>query len=177
MSELVATQYGNVDNFLDAIEYAAKYENDDTSNDEDEENLPFGDLSEVKGIGPAALSSLISFSKEEVLVNAAKDLAAALKVHEEIQPTVVNANDENDQESSLFEGMTVVFTGTLPGMSRTAAQTLVKKLGAKSTPNSVSKSTTLVIEGEKGGKKANQARDLDIRVITADEFLEMIPKT
>jgi DNA ligase (NAD+) len=173
-SQLLASQYGNLASFLDALEYASKYEND-SSCDENVDDNPFGALAEVKGIGPAALSALLSFSKEEVLVKAANDLAKALKVHDEYQPAVVESvKDENDTKPAPFEGMTVVFTGTLPGMSRTAAHTAVMQLGAKATPNTVSKSTTLVIEGEKGGKKAKQARDLGIRVMTAEEFLEMI---
>ena len=70
--------------------------------------------------------------------------------------------------------MTVVFTGALPGMSRTMAQNAVKELGAKATPNTVSKATTLVVEGDKGGKKARQARKLDIRVIDSTEFMKLI---
>ena len=48
------------------------------------------------------------------------------------------------------------------------------RMGAKSTPGTVSKSTSLVVEGEKGGKKAQQARNLGVRVIEAEEFLKMI---
>ena len=70
--------------------------------------------------------------------------------------------------------MTVVFTGSIPGTSRTVAQKIVKELGAKSTPNTVSKSTTLVVEGEKGGKKARQAKELGVRVIDYTEFMKMI---
>ncbi len=171
-SQLLASKYGNVTSFLGALDDASKYEND-TSSDEDEDEPPFGTLSEVKGIGPAALSALLSFSKEEVLVKAAKDLAGALKVHEENQPAA-ESNNQSDSEPSPFEGLTVVFTGAVPGMSRAAAQAVVMSKGAKATPNSISKSTGLVVEGEKGGKKAKQARDLGLRVITAEEFLEMI---
>jgi DNA ligase (NAD+) len=81
---------------------------------------------------------------------------------------------KNSEEPSPFEGMTVVFTGTLPGMSRTVAQNTVKELGAKATPNTVSKSTSLVIEGEKGGKKAGVAKNMGIRVIGYEEFMAMI---
>ena len=59
-------------------------------------------------------------------------------------------------------------------MSRAAAQAIVVNKGAKGTPSAVSKSTSLVVEGDKGGKKAKQARELGIRVITANDFLEMI---
>ena len=169
---MLASQYGNVTSFLDALNDASKYESG-ASSDEDVDDSPFGTLSEVKGIGPAALSALLSFSKEEVLVKAAKDLAGALKVHGENQ-TAVESSNQSDSEPSRFEGLTIVFTGAVPGMSRAAAQALVMSNGAKATPNTVSKATGLVIEGEKGGKKAKQARDLGLRVITADEFLEMI---
>ena len=165
---MLASKYGNVTSFLDALGDASKYDNEDV------DNSPFETLSEVKGIGPAALSALLSFSKEEVLVKAAKDLAKALKVHKEIQVGVESIKDENDSEPSPFEGLTVVFTGTLPSLSRAAARAIVMDKGAKGTPNTISKSTSLVVEGEKGGKKAKQARDLGIRVITADEFFEMI---
>ena len=170
---MLASQYGNVTSFLDTLDEASESVND-ASSDDSVDDSPFGTLSEVKGIGPAALSALLSFSKEEVLVKAAKDLAKALKVHKENQAADESIDGENDTDSSPFEGLTVVFTGAVPGMSRTAAQAVVKQLGAKATPNTVSKSTGLVVEGEKGGKKANQARDLGIRVITADDFLQII---
>eukprot|EP00984_Skeletonema_dohrnii_P009367 scaffold3593_cov164-Skeletonema_dohrnii-CCMP3373.AAC.3 len=172
-SQLLASQYGNVTRFLDTLDEASEYVND-ASSDDSVDDSPFGTLSEVKGIGPAALSALLSFSKEEVLVKAAKDLAKALKVHKENQVADESIDGRNDTDSSPFEGLTVVFTGAVPGMSRTAAQAVVKQLGAKATPNTVSKSTGLVVEGEKGGKKANQARDLGIRVIAADDFLQII---
>ncbi len=171
-SRLLASKYVNVTSFLDALDEASKYDSDDASS-KDVDDSPFRTLSEVKGIGPAALSALLSFSKEEVLVKAAKDLAGALKVHEENQTAVEN-NNQSDSELSPFEGLTVVFTGAVPSMSRAAAQALVMSKGAKATPNSISKSTSIVVEGEKGGKKAKQARDLGLRVITAEEFLEMI---
>ena len=47
-------------------------------------------------------------------------------------------------------------------------------MGAKSTPGSISKSTSLVVEGEKGGSKVKKARDLGIRVIDSIEFLRIL---
>jgi DNA ligase (NAD+) len=173
-SQLVASTYGSVTSFLDALDEAAKYVDDVPIHDESGGSTPFEALAEVKGIGPAAIAALLSFSKEEVLMRAAKDLSKALKVHDESPPTSKSMVVKNSEEPSPFEGMTVVFTGTLPGMSRTVAQNTVKELGAKATPNTVSKSTSLVIEGEKGGKKAKQAKDMGIRVIGYEEFIAMI---
>lgn len=174
-SQLVASTYGNVTSFLDALDEASKHVDDAPNNDKSGGSPPFEALAEVKGIGPAAIAALLSFSKEEVLMKAAKDLSKALNVHDESPPASKKSTEmKNSEEPSPFEGMTVVFTGTLPGVSRTVAQNTVKELGAKATPNTVSKSTSLVIEGDKGGKKAKQAKDLGIRVIGYDEFMAMI---
>ncbi|KAL7456774.1 hypothetical protein ACHAWC_008244 [Mediolabrus comicus] len=173
-SQLVASTYGNASSFLDALDEAAKYVDDAPNDDESGDSTPFEALTEVKGIGPAAIAALLSFSKEEVLMKAAKALSKALKVHDESPPTSKSMVVKNSEEPSPFEGMTVVFTGTLPDMPRTVAQNTVKELGAKATPNTVSKSTSLVIEGEKGGKKAKQAKELGIRIISYKEFMTMI---
>jgi DNA ligase (NAD+) len=173
-SQLVARFFGDVDSFLTALENLSKYEIDSSFGNENVDDLPFGALAKVKGIGPVALSSLLSFAKDPLLMKVAKDLAKALQVQEESQSVAKSIGMENTNQPSLFQGMTVVFTGTLPGLSRASAQSAVKLLGAKATPNTVSKATTLVIEGEKGGKKAKQARDLGIHVMGYDEFLEMI---
>jgi NAD-dependent DNA ligase len=38
----------------------------------------------------------------------------------------------------------------------------------------VGKSTAIVVEGDKGGKKAKQARELGIHAVDSDEFMEMM---
>ena len=179
VSQLIASAYGNVKSFLKAMEESSLY-------DEDRDTPPFATLTgedgseKVKGIGPTAISALVSFSKEKVLMKAAKDLADVLTIHDDRSHNATSAESststegDGDQKPSLFEGMTVVFTGSIPGMSRTMAQNAVKELGAKATPNTVSKSTTLVVEGEKGGKKATQARELGVRVVDYTEFMKMI---
>ena len=74
--------------------------------------------------------------------------------------------------------MTVVFNyGSLPGMSRTMAQHAVKVLmGAKLTPNTVSKSTSLVVDGDQEGlsKKSQKACELGIRAINYTKFIRLI---
>ena len=186
-SQLIASTYGSVDSFLEALDEASLYNNNGTELEEEDGNdsitkTPFAILTgndgseKVKGIGPTAISALLSFSKEEVLMKAAKDLAAVLIVHDDISRKSMNATINNESGPSQFAGKTIVFTGTLPGMSRTVAQTTVKALGAKATPNTVSKATDMVVEGEKGGKKARQARGLGVHVIDYTEFMKLIGK-
>jgi len=187
-SQLVASTYGDVDSFLNAVEEASLYNTNGSYTDEVGEEKPMPpfaaligwDGSErVKGIGPTAIAALIAFSREKVLVNAAKDLASVLTIHKDrgritSDATTSGRSDEGTRKKSPFEGMTVVFTGTLPGMSRTSAQNSVKDLGGQIVP-AVSKSTTLVVEGEVGmSKKAKKAREHGIRVIDYTEFMRLI---
>ena len=72
-----------------------------------------------------------------------------------------------------FEGMTFVLTGTLPTMSRSEAEALIKKFGGK-TSSSVSKKTSVVLAGEEAGGKLTKATNLGIRIIDEEEFLRMI---
>jgi len=190
VSQLIASAYGDVDSFLKALDEASLYtDNINGDEEEDEENnnesklIPFATLTgddtseKVKGIGPTAISAMVSFSKEGVLLKAANDLANVLTVHSVDNNTNITSTTNQGGitgKQLQFKDMTVVFTGSIPGMSRTVAQKTVKELGAKSTPNTVSKSTTLVVEGEKGGKKARQAKELGVRVIDYTEFMKMI---
>ena len=186
-SQLVASTYGNVELFLNAVEESSLYDIEEIYNDEvNGEKLmpPFAALTgwdgseRVKGVGPTAIAALIAFSREKVLVQAAKDLASVLTVHDDGSRDTSDANssrsDEGARGKKPFEGMTVVFTGTLPGMSRMTAQKTVKDLGGQIVP-AVSKSTTLVVEGGEGtSNKARKARELGIRVIDYAEFMRLI---
>ena len=171
-SQLIASSYKNVNAFINALDEASTF---DDFNIIDNAPHPFALLTgdeasdKVKGIGPVALSSLLAYSKEEVLMKAAKDLTNGLTIHDDSAPQL----DGFNKYDSLFKDMSIAFTGTLP-ISRTAAQNAVKARGAKSTPNTISKSTTLVVVGEKGGKKAKQASEMGIQVMDADEFMKLI---
>ena len=52
---------------------------------------------------------------------------------------------------------------------------LLPSLGAKAT-GSVSKNTDYVLAGEKAGSKLTKAQELGIKVLTEQEFLEMVAK-
>jgi len=186
VSRLVAARYGNARAFLDALDDASKFDYASLERPDPEDGgeggngtavLPFAALTgddgseRVKGIGPAALSSLHAFSREESLMGAARKLEAALSVRDDAGSAEGGAAPG---PGAPLHGMAVVFTGTIPGLSRSEAKAAAMRMGAKSTPGTVSKSTSLVVEGEKGGKKAQQARNLGVRVIEAEEFLKMI---
>jgi DNA ligase (NAD+) len=65
--------------------------------------------------------------------------------------------------------MTVVVTGSVPGMTRNEGNEAVERLGGRSS-NSVSKSTDLVVVGEGAGSKAARAGQLAVPTMPADRF-------
>ena len=76
-----------------------------------------------------------------------------------------------ESAESYFAGKTVVLTGSLSRYSRDEAAALIEKSGGR-TSASVSKKTDLVIAGEKAGSKLARARQLEVSVITEEEFEE-----
>ena len=61
-------------------------------------------------------------------------------------------------------------------MSRDQARITVEELGAK-TASSVSKKVNYVVAGEEAGSKLDKARQLGIKVMTEQEFLDMVEKS
>ena len=75
--------------------------------------------------------------------------------------------------SALLEGKTFVFTGELETMTREQAQNLAKENGAK-VSGSVSSKTYAVIAGKDAGSKLKKAEELNIKILTETDFLNLI---
>jgi DNA ligase (NAD+) len=177
-SALLAAAYGNVDTFLNDVELAAKIRNDTGVEDPDPDSFAVlrEETEATKGIGPAVLSSLEAFAMEKDLVKAARELARMVRVLDDTSQALIQSldNDAVPSEAKPLLGMSVVFTGAIADLSRSAAKKLAVEMGAKSTPGTISKTTSLVVAGAKGGKKLDQAEKLGVRVIDADEFLAIV---
>lgn len=78
-----------------------------------------------------------------------------------------------EDTSDKLAGMTIVVTGTLPNLGRKEIEELIVKNGGKAT-GSVSKKTSLLVAGEAAGSKLTKAMDLGIKVVSEEEFLELI---
>lgn len=171
-SALLAGAYGKVDGFLTDVEAVSKladpYEESFAVLREDNEA--------TKGIGPSLLSALVEFSLQPELVKAAVSLANSISVHDEqaarsdspVDPTDVGA------ANGPLAGLKIVFTGGVSGLSRSKAKEMAKAMGAKTISNAVSKSTDLVVAGAKGGKKLEEAEKHGVRILSGDEFLQMV---
>ncbi|MBR6535549.1 MAG: NAD-dependent DNA ligase LigA [Clostridia bacterium] len=77
------------------------------------------------------------------------------------------------EQGGRFDGMTFVLTGTLPTLKRSQAEAMIEENGGK-TSSSVSKKTTYVLAGDEAGSKLTKAQSLGIKIITEEEFLEML---
>jgi len=70
-------------------------------------------------------------------------------------------------------GKTIVVTGTLQNFSRQQIEEAIRNAGAK-VSSSVSKNTDFVLAGENPGSKLDKARQFGVKIITEQEFEEML---
>ncbi|WP_238907434.1 NAD-dependent DNA ligase LigA [Clostridium sp. YIM B02506] len=122
------------------------------------------ELLEVPDIGGIVAECIVGFFKEEQVINTINDLLS-LGVKPRYEQIEVSEN--------IFEGKTVVVTGTLENYSRTSIKDKLESLGAK-VSGSVSKKTDYVIAGEEAGSKLTKAQELGVTVLSEKEFEDMI---
>jgi DNA ligase (NAD+) len=80
-------------------------------------------------------------------------------------------------KSSLpFAGKSIVFTGTLPNLTRSEAKAKAERLGFK-VSSSVSKNTNFLVAGEEAGSKLKEAKSLQVAVLSEQEFLDLCLKS
>ena len=86
---------------------------------------------------------------------------------------LIITNDEISENTGVLNGLSFVFTGTLPTLARSDAQEIVRKAGG-SISNSVSKKTSYVVVGEDPGSKVKEAKKLGVKIISEAELLELV---
>ncbi len=79
----------------------------------------------------------------------------------------------SEKKEGIFSGESVVLTGTLTSFKRSEAQKLIEERGGV-CQSSVTAKTTLVLAGEAAGSKLDKAKKLGIKVISEEEFKEML---
>ncbi|MFW6027479.1 MAG: NAD-dependent DNA ligase LigA [bacterium] len=116
----------------------------------------------ISGMGRVVVRSLIDFFAEERNARAVRELLKEV----EVEPVTTAA-------ASPVTGKTVVFTGTLERMTRNEAKARAESLGAK-VSGSVSAKTDYVVAGPGAGSKLKKAQELKVRVLSEDEWLDLV---
>jgi len=129
-----------------------------------EESEAWQDLTHIEQIGQLVARDIVDFFAEKHNIEALDELADELTVTDYVAPIA-------ERETALA-GKTVVFTGTLSKMGRAEAKTRAESLGAN-VASSVSAKTDFVVVGEDAGSKAKKARELGVKILSEDEWLEM----
>ena len=149
---LLARTYGSVEAFIAAMETAR-----------DHESEAYKDLIAVDGIGDVVAEAVVDFFAEAHN----RDVVAVLL--DGVAPEPLEAADT----SSAVAGKTVVFTGSLELMTRSEAKARAESLGAK-VSGSVSAKTDMVVAGPGAGSKLKKAQELDVQVLSEEDWLKLI---
>ena len=120
------------------------------------------ELESIEGVGPIVAKEVVQFWSNNT----------NMKIVKECLEGGVTLKWEPNSQRDIFEGAIFVFTGSLEKLNRKEAKEKVYNLGGK-TSSSVSKKTKYVVAGPGSGSKLTKAKDLSIRIISEDEFLNM----
>ena len=143
-AKILASNYGNMDAFM---------------------NASLESLSEIKDIGPVTAEYIIDFFAEENNQEMIRQLKLFGVNMEYIDNSIAN--------DSIFNGKTVVVTGTLENYTRNEISELLENLGAH-VASSVSKNTDYVIYGKEAGSKLRKAQELNVATLDETEFGKLL---
>ena len=100
-----------------------------------------------------------------------------IEILDRLRKAGLQMEGESHQPSAIshqLDGMSIVISGTFSQHSRDEYKALIEAHGGKNV-GSVSKKTSFILAGENmGPEKRKKAEDLGIRLMTEDEFLELV---
>jgi DNA ligase (NAD+) len=130
-------------------------------------NTDIKELVNIDGIGETQIRSLKSFFLNKTNLKVLSELKKILKI-----PNVAQINRDGALKNKTF-----MLTGKLHGISRAEAKSLIEQNSGRIISNVGKKLNYLIIGEKPTNKKVNDAKDLDINIITQDEWIKMLNKT
>ena len=167
-AKVLARAYGTLDDWREAMVAAARERRANREETKKPELVGphYAALLTIPGIGISMADDIVSFFEEKHNLEVLDALdRAGVRVQKVEVPRAAAG-------SPVF-GKTVVFTGALATMTRSAAEQQAESLGAKVT-GSVSKKTDYVVVGADAGSKADKAKALGVKILAEDEWLALI---
>lgn len=122
------------------------------------------EIEEVSEIGPSISNSIKRFLADKHNTQIINRLTKS---------GVIFALEKRNKISEKLRDKTFILTGTLSSMSREDAKEKIIANGGV-VVSSVSKNTDFVVVGESPGSKFDKAQKLGIKIISEEEFLDMI---
>jgi DNA ligase (NAD+) len=123
------------------------------------------ELMEVEGVGEKVAKSIEDFFSDPSNRNEIAQLLAS-----GVTPKQVEVKNF---VGHVFNGKTLVLTGSLEKYTRSSASALIKERGGKVT-DSVTKKTHYLIAGQDPGSKLDKARELGISILSESDFEKLI---
>ena len=124
----------------------------------------FEEIINIDGIGETQIKSLKDFFSNEKNLIVLNELKKNLKI----------INEKEVSKNNILGEKTFMFTGKLVGISRAEAKSLVENKSGKIISN-VSKKLNFLVTGEKPTvRKINDAKNLNVKIISQSEFLKML---
>lgn len=148
----LAASYESISKFMDEMDVA-----------QDKLSDHYAALLNIEDIGESVANDLLDFFAEPHNRQVIADLLEQIEVTD-YKPVKVS--------DSPVTGKTVVFTGSLVKMTRAEAKARAESLGAK-VAGSVSAKTDYVIAGEDAGSKLDKAHQLNVEVLSEDQWIEL----
>jgi DNA ligase (NAD+) len=122
------------------------------------------ELLAISDVGEIVADSILKFFS---------DASIADQIDTLLSYGVAPQSEQAANTASPISGKTIVVTGTLPTLGRREAEALIEQNGGKAA-GSVSKKTDYVLYGESAGSKLDKAKELNIPLLTEEEFLKLI---
>ena len=153
-SKLLALHYNSFENFRIEMTKAR----DKTSNS-------FYELVSIDQIGESIAEDLVLYFNTN----------SNLIIFDKLLNYINIVNIKKTSAISPYTDKIIVITGTLNSMSREEAKQTLHSLGAK-VSSSVSKNTDFLIIGDQPGSKAKKAKELNIPIVSEEEWIVIIQK-
>jgi DNA ligase (NAD+) len=128
-------------------------------------HAPLEAFLEVNDVGPIVAESILQFLSEP----------HNREVIQSMQNLGVTWPETSGKQraAGVLLGKVLVLTGTLPNLSRDAAQAMIEAAGGK-VSGSVSKKTDYVVAGAEAGSKLDKAQDLNVAIIDEAGLLGLL---
>ena len=146
-AKTIAATMGNIDNII---------------------NASLDELQQIKDVGGTIAQSIRSFFDDERNIKIVNRLKAAGLQFEQEQQT------NTPIENQVLAGKIIVVSGVFANFSRDGIKQRIEELGGKNS-SSISSKTDFVVAGDKmGPEKRKKAEALGVKILSEQEFLDII---